>query len=56
MNGQPYALVASYGKALSLAIEEEAGRVPEPVWTLWRIEKFRVPVGNRNTVPQTSSP
>jgi len=28
---------------------------PQPVWTLWKRDKFLAPSGNRNTDPQLSS-
>lgn len=40
-------------KQLFLSIESEAGWDPEPVWTLWRIEKY---AGNRTAFPRSSSP
>jgi hypothetical protein len=37
----------------------ETGRIPEPVWTLWRRKKSLATAGNRTTIPwlpSSSSP
>jgi hypothetical protein len=41
---------------LPLTTEEKTGWVPQLVWILARREKFLIPVGNRTTIPRTSSP
>jgi hypothetical protein len=37
----------------TLPIAEEAEWAPEPVWTLWRGEKYFVPAGNRTAANQS---
>ena len=48
VNGRLHALSAlPLAKAPQLSIEEEPGRVPEPVWMVRRREKSLVPAENR---------
>jgi hypothetical protein len=47
VNGQPYATaILSLGKGSPISTEEEAGCFPEPVWMLWRKEKYLASVMN----------
>jgi hypothetical protein len=40
------------GKDRRVSIGQKVGWTPEPVWTLWYMEKFLAPAGNRNLVVQ----
>jgi hypothetical protein len=43
-------------KAAPVPTEQEAGQVLEPVCTLWRRDKFFVPVENRTKISRSSNP
>jgi len=47
VSGQLHALAPiPSGKEPPVPIGQEAGWVPEPVWTQWQREKFSAPAGN----------
>ena len=57
MNGQPHAPAAfTLGKAPQVAIEQEAGRVPESVWKLRTKKIFLSSPENRTTIRRLSRP
>jgi hypothetical protein len=48
VNGQLHALSAlPLAEAHPLSIDDELGRVPEPVWMVWRRDKSLAPAENR---------
>jgi hypothetical protein len=57
-SGQPHAQAALYprGKDPPVPIGQEAGWVPEPVWTQWLEEKSFVSAGDRTWIARSSSP
>jgi hypothetical protein len=53
VSGQPHAPIAlPPAKLCAVPLGQEAGRAPEPVWTLWRREKF-CHAGNRAQAAQS---